>query len=327
MPFGLKNAPMIYQRMVDNALWGFAQTRGGWSAFAERVRTAEAADTAVGGSPTDTVTRTRTRFEADRESSDLPDSLSAVVNDPRGDMFASGEADQSSLVPVFERRSLVDDICFGGESFDSCLETLDRLLSRFEEFQISVSFTKSMFVQPTVNFLSHAVSREGLRADAKKLKAITELSFPKTKKGVQPFLGALNYYSRFIRDFAVYGAALYQVREEDVGPGGDLSTAKRSYTALQAKVADAPILRHFDRAKEVHVMLFANDWALSTTLMQEHDGVMHPVRFCGRVLKDNEVNYHPAEKEVLALLLLLKTCYTQLAGRTINAYTMFSTLG
>ncbi|GMF46150.1 unnamed protein product [Phytophthora fragariaefolia] len=161
-----------------------------------------------------------------------------------------------------------------------------------------------MFVQPTVDFLSHAVSREGLRADAKKLKAITELSFLKTRKGVQAFLGALNYYSRFIQDFAVYGAALYQVREEDFGPGGDLSTAKRSFTALQAKLADAPILRHFDRAKEVHVMLFANEWALSTTLMQEHNGIMHPVRFCGRGLKDNEANYHPAEKEVLALLLL-----------------------
>ncbi|GMF18416.1 unnamed protein product [Phytophthora fragariaefolia] len=327
MPFGLKNAPMIYQRMIDNALWGLVQPRGGWSAFAERVRMAEAADAAVGGSPTDTATHGRTRFEADRESSDIPDSLSAVVNDPRGDMFARGEADQSSLVPVFERRSFADDICFGGESFESCLETLDRLLSRFEECRISVSFTKRMFVQPTVDFVSHAVSREGLRADAKKLKAITEFSFPRTKKGVQAFLGALNYYSRFIQDFAVYGAALYQVRGKDFGPGGDPSTAKRSFIALQAKVDDAPILRHFDRDKEVHVMLFANDWALSTTLMQEHDGVMHPVRFCRRVLNDNEVNYHPAEKEVLALLLLLKTCYTQLAGRTIHAYTRFSTLG
>ncbi|GMF44241.1 unnamed protein product [Phytophthora fragariaefolia] len=263
--------------MIDNALWGFVQPREGRSAFAERVRAAEAAYTGDSSSRTKTATHSRIRFEADRESPDIPDSLSAVVNDPRGDMFASGEADQSSLVPVFERRSFVDDICFGGESFDSCLETLDRLF--FEECRISVSFAKSMFVQPTVDFLSHAESLEGLRADARKLMAITELSFPKTKKGMQAFLGALNYYSRFIQDFAVYGAALYQVREEDFGPGGDLSTAKRSFVTLQAKVADAPILRHFDRAKEVHVMLFANDWALSTTLMQEHDGVIHPVRF------------------------------------------------
>ncbi|GMF47846.1 unnamed protein product [Phytophthora fragariaefolia] len=242
-------------------------------------------------------------------------------------MFVSGEADQSSLVPVFGRRSFVDDICFGGESFDCCLETLDRLLSSLEECRISVSFTKSMFVQPTVDFLSHAVSREGLRADAKKLTAITDLSFLKTKKGVPAFLGALIYYSRFIQDFAVYGAAVYQVPEEDFGPGGDMATAKRSFTALHTKVADVPILKHFDRAKEVLVMMFANDWALTNTLMQEHDRVMHPIRFCDRVLKDNEVNYHPAEKEVLALLLLLKTCYTQLAGRTINAYTKVFDIG
>ncbi|RAW28718.1 hypothetical protein PC110_g14920 [Phytophthora cactorum] len=29
MPFGLKYAPMIHQRMIDNELWGFVQPRGG----------------------------------------------------------------------------------------------------------------------------------------------------------------------------------------------------------------------------------------------------------------------------------------------------------
>ncbi|GMG18533.1 unnamed protein product [Phytophthora fragariaefolia] len=85
--------------------------------------------------------------------------------------------------------------------------------------------------------------------------------------------------------------------------GGDLSIARRSFATLQRKVADAPILRHFDKSKDVHLMLFANEWALSTTILQMHDDKLHPVRFCGRVLKDSELNYHPAEKEVLALLL------------------------
>ncbi|KAG3072428.1 hypothetical protein PI124_g3259 [Phytophthora idaei] len=38
------------------------------------------------------------------------------------------------------------------------------------------------------------------------------------------------------------------------------------------------------------------------------------------------MNYHPAEKEVLALLLMLKACFTTLAGKRINVYTRFSTL-
>ncbi|GMF54478.1 unnamed protein product [Phytophthora fragariaefolia] len=96
-----------------------------WSAFVERVQQPEVTNTAASGFTNETATLGRTRFEADRDSSDIPDPLSSVVNDPRGDMFASGEAGQSSLVPVFERRSFVDDICFGGKSFDSCIETLD----------------------------------------------------------------------------------------------------------------------------------------------------------------------------------------------------------
>ncbi|OWY99793.1 reverse transcriptase [Phytophthora megakarya] len=41
MPFRVKNAPMIYQRMIDNALWGFVQPKGGWRFFAEKMKTAE----------------------------------------------------------------------------------------------------------------------------------------------------------------------------------------------------------------------------------------------------------------------------------------------
>ncbi|KAE9095841.1 hypothetical protein PF007_g17233 [Phytophthora fragariae] len=328
MPFGLKNAPMIYQRMIDNALWEFVQPKGGWKHYAALMRSAEEQDRVLreeSGTKANTSTGV-TKFDADLRASQTEGSVAELVNSPLADMFTNGEADASKPTQVFERRSFVDDICLGGESFEDCLGTLDRLLARFEECPISISFTKSIFVQSKVDFLSHEVTRAGIRADPKKLKAITELSFPRSKKGMQSFLGAFNYYSRFIQDFAVYGAALYQVKDEDHAAEGALSAARRGFATLQQKVADAPILRHFSRDLPVHVTLFANESAVSTTLMQEHDGLMHPVRFCGRVLKDAEMNYHPAEKEVLALLQLLKVCYTQLAGRTIHVYTRFSTL-
>ncbi|KAE8973468.1 hypothetical protein PF011_g25241 [Phytophthora fragariae] len=333
MPFGLNNAPMIYQRMIDNALWGFVQPKGGWQHYATLMRAAEDRAHQLHDASNELLltefgpeSTSRTKFQAYRAASTVTDPVTELVNSPIADMLSNGETDESALVPVFDRRSFVDDICFGGSTFDDCLATLDRLLSRFEECRISVSFTKSIFVQSRVDFLSHEVSREGIRADPKKLTAITELSFPTSKKGMQSFLGALNYYSRFIQDYAVYGATLYQLKDADFGSDGELTTARRCFETLKQKVADAPILRHFDRTKEVHVMVFANEWALSTTLMQEHEGLLHPVRFSGRVLKDAEMNYHPAEKEVLALLLLLKQCYTQLAGRTLHVYTRFSTL-
>ncbi|GMF46172.1 unnamed protein product [Phytophthora fragariaefolia] len=130
----------------------------------------------------------------------------------------------------------------------------------------------------------------------------------------------------FIQGLALYGAVLYQLKDEDFAPGSDLSVARGAFAALRRKVAEALILRHFDGSKDVYIMLYANEWALSSTLMQMHDEVLHPVRFCGRVLKENELNYHPAQKEVLALLQVLKVCYALLAGKTLHVYTRFSTL-
>ncbi|KAG6621882.1 reverse transcriptase [Phytophthora cinnamomi] len=312
-----------------DAASGFWAPKGGWSAFAERIRRAEAESEAqrkthlVEFRPESSP---MSKFEADRRAQVEPDPLEDFISNPDADMFSTGEPDESQVAPVFERRSFVDDICFGGRCFGDCLNTLNILLTRFAECRISVSFPKSTFVQPRVDFLSHGVTSEGIQADPKKVLAIAELPFPKTKKGMQAFLGALNYYARFIQNLEVYGAVLYQLKDADFEQGGDLSAAKTAFAELKKKVADAPIVRHFDSAEDVHVMLFANDWALSSTLMQMHDGKLHPVRFCGLVLKDNELGYHPAEKEVLALLQLIKLCHTLLAGKTINVYTRFSTL-
>ncbi|POM69598.1 Hypothetical protein PHPALM_14103 [Phytophthora palmivora] len=105
-------------------------------------------------------------------------------------------------------------------------------------------FTKSIFVQSKVDFLSHEVSSEGMRADPKKTKAVTKIPFPRSKKEMQSFLGALNYYSRFIRDSAVYGAASYQLKDRDFAPGVDLTEAKQSFLTLAWVHKSKTLFRH-----------------------------------------------------------------------------------
>ncbi|KAG3000997.1 hypothetical protein PC121_g19990 [Phytophthora cactorum] len=216
--------------MIDNALWGFVQPKGGWLKYSEMVRLAETQ--AKQRRATSNEGSFQIKFEADREASEETDPVLQLINSPVADMFATGEPNEFSLVPVFGQQSFVDDIFFGGEDFDSCLGTLDRLLARFAQYRISISFIKSIFCQPKVDFLSHEISPEGITADSKKLAAITELWFPTSKRGMQSFLRALNYYSRFIQDFAVYGTTLYQLKEEDFGPGGDFSVAHGAFEVL-----------------------------------------------------------------------------------------------
>ncbi|GMF58211.1 unnamed protein product [Phytophthora fragariaefolia] len=260
--------PLVDELLTELESYLWFCTLDAASGFWAKVRRAEAASATQRGrltdpnQPTPDSVNSATKFEADHRALAESDPLRDLVNSPESDMFANGEPDVSTLTPVFDRRSFVDDICFGGTTFEDCLATLSRLLARFAECRISISFTKSIFVQPAVDFLSHEVSQHGIRANPAKLAAIAELPFPTSKKGMQGFLGALDYYNRFILNMAVYVAVLYQLKDADFADGGDLAAAKSAFAVWKTKVANAQILRHFDSAKEVHIMLFANAWAL-----------------------------------------------------------------
>ena len=51
------------------------------------------------------------------------------------------------------------------------------------------------------------------------------------------------------------------------------------------QIFEAPVQRSFDSLKYIHVMGFANNWVLSSTLLQMYDGTLQPVRFGGCVWK------------------------------------------
>ena len=122
MPFELKNAPMIYHQLVDNAVWGYVQPKDGWQDYATKVKVAE--DETASKRATETkdlnefgsVGSALTNLEADHRALDESDPLQRLVNDPASNMFVTGAFDEPTIVPVFRCRVFVDDIFFGGKS-------------------------------------------------------------------------------------------------------------------------------------------------------------------------------------------------------------------
>ncbi|KAE9034199.1 hypothetical protein PR001_g9836 [Phytophthora rubi] len=234
---------------------------------------------------------------------------------------------QPQLNPVLGRSSYIDDIAYGAETWEDLCIDLNRLLYRLRYWGISVSLPKSEFGKKTISYLSHEIGAEGIRAKPKIAKGVKDLQFPSTLKGVQSFLGSLNYYNKFIEDLPVVAAVLYELTDEQIRAGRDLSRAKEAFEVLKRKIVSTPLLRHPDSEKPFVIIIHANPWAACAVLGQEHDGVISPVRFTGRVLHDQELRYHPAEKEVVALTRVLREFYTMLVGtKLIKVYTRHSVL-
>ncbi|GMF18641.1 unnamed protein product [Phytophthora fragariaefolia] len=136
----------------------------------------------------------------------------------------------------------------------------------------------------------------------------------------------LNYYHKFIEDFSVVAAVLYELTDDQVRAGRDLLRAKEAFAILKQKIVSTPMLRHPDRSKTFIIIPHANQWAACAVLGQEYDGVIQPVRFTGRVLHDAELRYHIAEKEVLAVIRVLQVFKTLVEGCPLIVYTRYSVL-
>ncbi|GMF14647.1 unnamed protein product [Phytophthora fragariaefolia] len=198
----------------------------------------------------------------------------------------------ASMGPDLGRSSYIDDIAHCATTWDQLCDDLEALLFRLRYWNISVSLPKTEFGKLSILYLSHEISAEGIRVVPKIAKGVQDLPFPKTLKGVQLFLGSLNYYPKFIEDFPVVDAVLNELSDDQVRSERDLTRAKAAFETLKKIV--------------------------STTLLR------HPDRFTGRVLNNAELRYHVAEKEVIAVLRVLQVFRTLLEGCRLEVYTRHS---
>ncbi|OWZ12322.1 LOW QUALITY PROTEIN: hypothetical protein PHMEG_00014542 [Phytophthora megakarya] len=127
-------------------------------------------------------------------------------------------------------------------------------------------------------------------------------------------------------DLPEVAAVLYELDKERVRAGRSLEAAKESFEILKRKIMSTPLLRHPDRDKPFVIIPHAN--VACAVLGQEHEGLTHPVRCTGKVLKESELRYHIAEKEVLAILRTLEVFRPLIHGSEfpVVVYTRYSVL-
>ena len=68
------------------------------------------------------------------------------------------------------------------------------VLQLLQEYHINLNEEKSKYTKQEVTFLGTIISKEGLKMELEKTKAVREWPAPKTVKEVQAFLGFANYY-------------------------------------------------------------------------------------------------------------------------------------
>ncbi|GKB18703.1 reverse transcriptase domain-containing protein [Tanacetum coccineum] len=101
----------------------------------------------------------------------------------------------------------MDDFSVFGDSFDSCLSNLEKMLKRCEDTNLVLNWEKCHFMCREGIVLGHEILKSGIEVDRAKVDVIAKLLHPTIVKGVRSFLGhagnkyilvAIDYLSKWV---------------------------------------------------------------------------------------------------------------------------------
>ncbi|XP_055909310.1 uncharacterized protein K02A2.6-like [Eupeodes corollae] len=108
--------------------------------------------------------------------------------------------------------SYLDDIIVSGRTDDEHLHNLQILLERLERHGLRCRLEKCQFAKSEINYLGHIIDAAGICPSEARVAAIRDLPEPRNLKDLEAFIGKLNYYNQFIKNFAQVAAPLNKLR-------------------------------------------------------------------------------------------------------------------
>ncbi|XP_064083906.1 uncharacterized protein LOC135199681 [Macrobrachium nipponense] len=215
----------------------------------------------------------------------------------------------------------LDDILVIGDSWKELMTRLNMLFDRLREAQLTINLKKCVFGQATVTYLGHIVGGGNVRPKTANVNAILDYPEPKNRKSLKRFLGMVSYYRKFCRNFASVAAPLHSLTSPKKKYEWD-EKCQAAFEHLKYFLSSEPVLHSPNFSKPFSLQVDACDTGAGGVLLQEIDGVLHPIGYTSSSFKLHQLSYSTIEKELLSLVLALQKfeCYLQ-GAPVIHVYT------
>ncbi len=214
----------------------------------------------------------------------------------------------------------MDDVIIWGENNEQHDQRLRLVLDKCREVGLKLNRAKCELKVPELTFLGDRVTKEGLKPDPLKVKAIIDLEKPTEKKELQRFMGMVNYLGRYIPDLSTISAPLRQLLEKNVHWTWS-HEHDRAWKDLKTLISQQPVLQYYDQKKPIKLSSDASQKGLGAVLLQLHGDTWRPVAYASRALTQAETRYAQIEKEALGICFGTERFHQYLYGRTFEAET------
>jgi len=200
----------------------------------------------------------------------------------------------------------VDDVLIGMETEKEYDELVEEVLKRLKENDLYVKPEKCAWKVQKVNFLGVVMDQGKIEIEEDKVAGVLNWPVFKTVRDVRKFLGLVNYYRQFVKDFAKLAWPLNNLtRKKEKWRWGN--NQQEAFKQLKQVFTSRPLLVVPDIDKEFRVEADASNFATGGVLsIKCEDNKWRPVAYISKSLNKTERNYEIHNKEMLAVIRCLE---------------------
>ena len=221
---------------------------------------------------------------------------------------------QKVLEPVLGKYVVVylDDILiYSKGTEEEHMQHVENVMQLLEKAQLYCKLSKCTFGQKETKFLGHIVGADGIQVDPQKVSVLLNWPRPANVADVRSFLGLAVYFRKFVPHFSTIAHPLHKLLRARE-PWLWTDACENAFNTLKTKLAEAPLLAmpNFDKdALPFEIICDASNVGVGAILTQGG----RPIAYESRRLNPAEMNYHPGELELLAVVHAMRTfrCYVE----------------
>ena len=212
----------------------------------------------------------------------------------------------------------IDDILITGKTEEDHLQKLDRVLNRLENAGLRLNRSKCTFLLPEIQYLGHVISAKGIRPSREKVRALQEAPMPTNVQQLRSFLGAVNYYRKFISNLSDLLTPLNELLQKNKRwTWGQKQVA--AFEEAKRQLTSTRVLTHYDPNKPLLLSCDASSYGLGAVISHRlNNDDEKPIAFASRTLSSAEKKYSQLDKEALSIIYGVKKFQQYLQGRNFT---------
>ncbi len=199
----------------------------------------------------------------------------------------------------------LDDILIYSDDLEMHRSHVHKVLRKLNKRALYVKKSKSKFEAKKIEFLDYIIQFEQIEKDSKKMNAVRNWPLSKWVKKVQAFLRLMNYYQKFVSNYAKIAEPLMQLTHKDKKWHWD-KEQKNAFHTLKKSLSETAHLRILNSTCKKVLKTDASNFAVGACLYQIKNEQQRLIAYQSRKLSEPEKRYKIHDKELLVIVKALQ---------------------